>query len=244
MFIKAFGIVLPVAVGGLYVSGALSGSAYSREVERPPASVMAALEDLDITRQPGAPGTDPSASGGVMPLIRIERGPDRLTWVVMSGDRVATRMTAIVEPTDGGRHSHVTAQVERGDAPDDFVSPAFRSKGITMGLFGMAVEGELNKLVSPPVDPSKCREAVARMEQNGIIAPQDRPANLTQAMGNTAKTIVALNAQEAELRRNGCDTSGTGKFETPVSAMGEAPPPPAAGVSFEPGKPMVDVSRR
>jgi hypothetical protein len=156
-----------------------------------------------------------------MPLIRIDRGADRLTWVVMSGDRVATRMTAIVEPTDGGRHSHVTAQVERGDAPDDFVSPAFRSKGITMGQFGMAVEGELNKLVSP-VDPTRCREALARMERNGIMAPQDRPANLTQAMGNAAKTIVALNAQEGELRRNGCDTSGTAKFETPVSAMGEA----------------------
>lgn len=51
--------------GMTYVSGGLGGGAYSREVGRPPAEVMDALADLDITAQPGSPGTDPSRSGGV-----------------------------------------------------------------------------------------------------------------------------------------------------------------------------------
>lgn len=132
MFLKSFGFLAPVALGGLYMMGGFGGG-YERKVERPPAEVMAAVSDLSITDQPGSPGTDPSRSGGVLPTFVLERGADSMTWKVMSGTQVATTMTAHFEPLDGGTRMRVTTSVKRGDAPDDFVSPAFQSNGVTAG---------------------------------------------------------------------------------------------------------------
>ena len=125
------------------------GNGYSHVVDKPQSEVVAALEDLDITAQPGNPGTDPSASGGVKPDIRLEKAADHMTWWVMSGDKVAMAMTANFEPLDGGERTRVTTSVARGDAPDDLVSPAFRSTGITSGLFSVAVDNELEKMTAP-----------------------------------------------------------------------------------------------
>jgi hypothetical protein len=246
MTLKAFVLAAPLALAGLWASGALGSSTYSRDVDRPPAQVLAALEDLDVRRQPGSPGTDPNASGGVTPLFQTERGADRISFFVMSGGKVATRMTALVEPLDGGARSRVTAIVERGDAPDDFVSPAFRSEGITLGLFTMAIEGELNELVSPV---RKSRAECQQLEEQLLLANSGglggRPENLQQGLGNGAQTIMRLHAVEAELRRQGCDTSGGGSNFEPVSdRMSEGGSGGPAGVNFEPGQPMVDVSRR
>ena len=248
MSIKAMILMMPLALGGLWASGALGGSTYSRDVDRSPAQVMAALSDLDVRGQPGAPGTDAAASGGLAPLFRTERGPNQISFVVMSGNRVATRMTAMLEPLDGGARTRVTAAVERGDAPDDFVSPAFRSEGITLGLFTMAIEGELNELTGPPRRSlAECQQ----LEQDLLMANSGgltgRPENLKEGLGNGARTVIRLHAVEGELRRQGCDTSGRGggDFADVESRMaGEGPPPEAGGVNFEPGQPMVDVSRR
>lgn len=250
MSLKAFLLLAPLALGGWWFSG---GAGYSREVDRTPAQVMAALADLDVRGEPGAPGTNPSRSGGIPSLFRTERGANEISFVVMSGNQVATRMTARLEPLDGGRRTRVTAVVERGDAPDDFVAPAFRSHGITMGLFTMALEGELNELTLPARKSAAECEALTRslLEANAPVGAGDRPENLRQAFGNGARVIMTLNAVEAELRRQGCDTRGRGggdRFEGARSAMGAAPPPAAAGAappppgtSFEPGRPMVDV---
>lgn len=252
MLVKSSAILAPLLIGGAYVTGAFDGS-YSREVARPPAEVMAALEDLDVREQPGQPGTDPSRAGGVTPLFRLERTADSMTWKVMSGAQVATSMIVHFEPIDGGRRTRVTAEVERGDAPDDFVSPAFRSEGLTLALFSMAVEGELNELTRPVADPAKCRELIERFEGGGFAsAGSERPANLTEAVGNTAATGLRLHAQEAELRRNGCDTDRPGGAFTPVSEGMMGGPGSAdsfssssadPSVNFEPGKPMVDVGK-
>lgn len=227
MFLKAFGVLTPVVFGGLWLTGALGGGGYAREVDRTPAQVMAALADLDVRHQPGAPGTDPAASGGVRPLFRTERTADSISFVVMSGDKVATRMIAHLVPLDGGARTRVTAEVERGDAPDDFVSPAFRSTGITLGLFRLALEDELNQLVAPPRhSESECRELMERLLQANAPGVADRPDNLAGAMGGTARTIVALGAVEGELRRQGCDTSArAGEPFAPVSnEMGSGSP--------------------
>ncbi|HEY0412996.1 MAG TPA: hypothetical protein VGD66_07635 [Allosphingosinicella sp.] len=248
MFLKTFGALAPVMAGLLYFGGAFGGG-FSRDVDRPPAAVLAALEALDITRQPGSPGTDPSRSGGVAAVFQLARGPDRITWTVMSGDKVATRMTAIVSPLDGGRRSRVTAAVERGDAPDDLVSPAFRSKGITLALFGAAIDDDLNALTAPPPgDPAKCDALKAKFEADNEAAGfAERPSGLGQAIGRTAQIAARLRAMEAELRRNGCDTSPAGgggdRFTEVRSEMGNPGAEPAEGVSFKPGQPMVDTSR-
>lgn len=174
MILKALGLLAPLVAGGLYFAGGFGGG-YHRDVDRTPAQVMEALADLDVRTQPGAPGTDPAASGGVEPVFRTERTGDSISYVVLSGDKVATRMTAHLEPLDGGARTRVTATVERGDAPDDFVSPAFRSRGITMALFSMAIESELNRLVAPP---AKTAEECQELEQRLLLANapvSDRP---------------------------------------------------------------------
>jgi len=236
MSLKAFVLAAPLALGGLWASGAMGSSVYSRDVNRSPAQVMEALSDLDITDQPGSPGTDPSASGGVAPLFRTERTDNSITFYVMSGDKVATRMTAFLEPLDGGKSTRVTAMVERGDAPDDFVSPAFRSEGLTMGLFSVSLEDELNELVAPPRrTAAECQQIQERL----LMANAGDLGERSMAAGT--RTIMRVHAVEGELRRQGCDTSFRGDDFAPVSnAMGSPPP---EGVTIQPGQPMVDVSR-
>lgn len=245
MFLKSFTLLAPLVAGGLWVSGVFGGGAYSRTVDRAPSEVLAALEDLDIRKQPGAPGTDPAASGGVAPVIVPERVADGISFVVMSGDKVATRVTAHLEPLEGGKRTRVTATVERGNAPDDFVSPAFRSKGVTMGLFSIALESELNELVAPPrLSAAECQD----LERQLLLAnaPASEPKNLTQAVGGTAKAIIGLSAVEAELRRRGCRNSGSGEAFKPVEdrmSQGGSAAAADPAVRFEAGKPMVDLSR-
>lgn len=249
MLVKAGGAAA-LLIGGLYAGGVLGGG-YAREVGRPQGEVMRALEDLDITAQPGAPGTDPARSGGVKPLFRLERTADSMTWIVMSGNQVATRMIADFKAIDS-THTKVTAHVERGDAPDDFVSPAFRSKGVTLGLFSMALEGELNELTGPATDVAGCERlmeglqdrmtdaAVARYE-----AGERQPASLSAAMGDTARTVMTLHAVEGERRRLGCKDADPNSFTAPTQLMRAADDAPAQtrdGVSFVPGKPMIDPS--
>ena len=217
MFLKALGVLSPVVLGGLWVTGALGSGDYSRDVNRTPAQVMQALADLDVRQQPGSPETDPSASGGIMPVFRSKRMADSISFVVMSGSQVATQMIAHLEPLDGGKRTRVTAEVKRGDAPDDQVSPAFRSNGITMGLFAMALEDELNQLTGPP---RRSREECGDLERQLLQAnaPVDHRESLSRAVATTARTVVVLNGVEGELRRQGCDTAShaDGPF-TPVS---------------------------
>ena len=248
---KGIFVLAALLFAGGYVAGAFGGGSYARTVGRPQAEVMAALESLDVTAQPGAPGSTADAADEIQPLFRLVKAADRMTWYVMSGDKVSTTMTAVFTPTEGGKATRVTASVERGDAPDDLVSPAFRSEGLTMGLFGMALEGELNALTAPPrADPARCQAIMDGMMAGNMAALGDKPENLTQAMGGTAKTVMRLHAMEAQLRQAGCPTDGNGGEFREVSNMmgsggvsGDARRVHSDEVSFEPGKPMIDVSR-
>jgi hypothetical protein len=163
----------------------------------------------------------------------------------MSGDKVATRMTARVEPLADGRKSRVTTSVQRGDAPDDFVSPALRSEGLTLALFALSVEAELNKLTAPPrADAETCARLEAQLLANAgsSSAAAGEPRNALEAIGSTSKTILALHAAEAELRRRGCPTDRTagrdGEFKMASDTL-KNPPMVVEGVNFEPGKPMI-----
>lgn len=251
MFLKTFAIAAPVLLGGMYVTGALGGGAWSRDVAHPQAEVMRALEDLDIREQPGSPGTDPARSGGVMPLFNLERTDNSMRWKVMSGDKVAVTMIADFKPSADGQKTHVTAHVERGDAPDDFVSPALRSKGLALALFSMALEGELNELTMPaPGDPETCAKLLERFQDANMEAgAQRRPDSLKSAIGQVAATGVRLSAFEAEQRRLGCQHhDGGSDFRPPESSMGSADAPGSSSgrggssgsVSFTPGQPMID----
>jgi hypothetical protein len=215
MFLKTFGIGAPILLGGFYFAGALDGG-YSRDINQPLPTVMAALSDADIRSQPGSPGTDPSAAGGVRPFFRTENTKDSITWTVMSGDKVAVTMKAKLEPINDGKGTHV--------AESDYISPAFRSKSITMALFASMLESELNELTA-----SKSREA-----GNGQSRPHGK-------LSDGIKNAIAIHAAYGEYERTGKDPFESGGFVDVKENMSE--PEATPGVKFEPGKPMIDVSR-
>ncbi|MES2443612.1 MAG: hypothetical protein V4574_12345 [Pseudomonadota bacterium] len=241
---RTLAVAVPVLLGGYYLFG--SAGSYSRLVDRPPAEVAAALDDLDIGEQPGSPGSDPSRSGGVKAIVSHARTADGVTWTVMSGDKVAITMTATLTPVDGGKRTRVTARVARGNAPDDFVPPAFRSTGIAKGLFGMALEAELDELTAPPAgDPRVCEALFERFQAANLASPDlQQRDGLKDAIGDTAAIGVRLAAFQAEARRLGCDRKPAGEGFAPVtSAMGPAPAEGEA-VSYKPGAPMVRATPR
>jgi hypothetical protein len=249
MFLKTFGVLAPVVLGGVYFAGGFT-SAYSRDVGKPQAEVMSALADLDITEQPGAPGTDPSMSGGVRPLFKLERGTDSMTWFVMSGDKVAMRMVASFEPLEGGAQTRVRTSVSRGDAPEEFVSPAFRSTSVTLGLFSAAVEGELNGLTrTRTASDAECRELYEKLM--GGNSPEDRMRQMQDSEQRGVGAVInisgKLRAVRAELERNGCDTSMAAtnrRIKAMQNESASAGSPAQPEVSFEPGKPMIDLSKK
>lgn len=241
MSLKLFIFMAPVALGGYYFASG-SSSSFTRDVDRSPAQVAAAISDLDIRSQPGSPGTDPTRSGGVRPVFRTERTADGVSFVVWSGDKVATRMIAHLEPLDGGRRTRIRGEVVRGDAPDEQVSPAFRSNSTTLALFTVALNQEVDQLLSPPRrGAADCRAMEQRLlEENEANSPTN----------SGLEGIRNLNRMSEELRRQGCNPGGFNRgnqaFQAPSNRMGNAPvaamgPAPTDGTSFRPGQPMVDV---
>jgi hypothetical protein len=237
MSLKIFLFLAPVALGGWYVTSG-PGGGFSQEVDKSPQQVLAAISDLDIRRQPGAPGTDAAASGGIPSEFRTERTAEGITFVVMSGNQVATRMIARLEPLDGGRRTRVTAQVVRGDAPDERIAPAFRSNGVTLGLFSAALRDELTGL-----NGHKSLEECRTLE--GQLLDANPPTD------NPMASIRAIHRMAGELRRQGCTPGEAVRVNGPRPAPGDHMGPmspqagtgaaPAGGANFEPGQPMVDV---
>lgn len=225
------------------MTGALGGG-YSRDVDRPPAEVMNSLADLDITKEPGSPGTDPSLAGGVTPMFVLERGADTMTWKVMSGDKVATIMTAKFAPIGDGARTRVTATVDRGDAPDDLVSPAFRSTGVTLGLFSLALETELDELALPAGgSPAKCDAIIKSFEDEGLARLESGGGASRRGFGEGAQAIMQVNAQAMKLRAAGCDINGNSGEFRPVSQRMSAAPAASGGEPHGPGKPTTDLSQ-
>jgi hypothetical protein len=240
MSLKVFLFLAPVALGGWYMTSGSGGGGFSQEVDKTPQQVLAEISDLDIRRQPGAPGLNPAASGGVPSSFRTERTAEGITFVVMSGNQVATRMIARLEPLDGGRRTRVTAQVVRGDAPDELIPPAFRSNGTTMGLFSAALRDELGTATSRPRKSlEECRQLEIQLLDSN--SPTDNPM----------EAMRSLHRMSRELQSQGCNPGEAvrlnGPTQAPSNRMGAAPPhaargvPPAPDPSFEPGRPMVDV---
>ena len=247
MFGKAFVTIGAAGAIGAYLMGAFSGS-YSRVVGASPDEVRSALMDLDIREAPGEPATDPTRSGGIEPTFLLSQQGDDMVWTVMSRDDVAVRMIAHLQPVDGGRRTKVTASIERGNAPDDFVAPAFRSSSVTLGLFGMVLDSELDELVAPAAaDPATCQKIMDEFEA-GNIADADLHSrdNLSDAFGDTAKIAMKLGALESKLKAAGCPVNNGGPFRPISSEMSDSSSSDSGSsgeVRFDPGKPMIDVSR-
>lgn len=240
-----------LGAAGWWAASSFGGS-YSRVVDRSPSDVASALSDLDIRDQPGAPGTDPTASGGILPTFTVESSPGSVTWFVMSGDKVATRMIAHLEPVDGGAKTKVTAEVVRGDAPDDFVSPAFRSKSVTMGLFSAALEDELDELVFKiGAWGPHCDAIMAKFEQrNAANTDQHNPGSMGQAIAGTSKAVMSIAAMDKELKAAGCpQNSSNANYEPALGMSGPVERLPSSAETApnirpeDAAKPTTDLSR-
>ena len=246
MFGKAFITLGGLAVPAAYFMGAFGGGTFDRTVAASPADVRSALLDLDIRKAPGSPGTDITRAAGVQPLFQLTQEGDDMVWTVMSGKNVAVRMIAHLEPLEGGSKTRVTAEVQRGNAPDDFVSPAFRSEGITLGLFSVVLEDELDDLVRPKtgITKAECQELFEK-----LMAANAPEGGHQSGFAGVARTAMTLSAVEQELKAKGCDTGFKDNFEQPTEHMseGSGSPPQVVrteeDVSFKPGKPMVDLSK-
>ena len=236
MFGKAFTGLCCVAAPAAYLMSGSGG--IDRTVGASPDDVRSALMDLDIRNAPGAPASDPSRSGGVAPLFQLTQEGDDMVWTVTSGDKVAVRMIAHLEPVAGGRQTRVTAKVERGDAPDDFVAPAFRSKGLTLGLFSMVLEDELDDLVRPAgsLSADECRELAEK-----LLSANAPPIEQQSGFGGVARTAMTLGAVESELKFRGCDTGFKSEF-APVSSQMSDDGGAAGGGDYQAGRPMTDLS--
>jgi hypothetical protein len=244
MFGKAFVSLGAMAAIGVYLHGSF-GPGYKRDVGASQADVRAALQDLDIREAPGEPASDPSRSGGVAPAFELSDEGNDMIWTVKSGDKVAVRMIAHLTPIDA-THTRVTAEVERGDAPDDLIAPAFRSTGLTRSLFGMVLDQELDELTVPQtLSKEECRD----LEEKLLLANAPPPDRQT-GFGGVARTALTLAAVEGKLKAAGCSTN-PGKFEDVSNEMGEGGSAPPVenderrdGVNFKPGQPMIDPSKR
>jgi len=226
MFGKSFVVLLLLGAAGAYFAGAFSPG-YSRDIEQPIPLVLTALQSADIRNQPGSPGTDSDLAGGVTPGFKTETTADGIVWTVTSGDKTAVTMTAKLSPIHDGAGTHVIATVERGDAPDDLVSPAFRSHGVTMGLFASMIESRLNQLTA--------------WSSGRAGAPGGG-----RTMADGIRNVMRVNAAYGEYLRTGQDPFAdvhNNEFHDVESHMQPASEKPRQdGVTFEPGKPMIDVS--
>jgi hypothetical protein len=244
MFVRALGGGAAIVGIGMYLHSAF-GPSYSRNVGATPAEVRSALEDLDIRNAPGAPASDPTRSGGVAPTFQLTEQGNDMVWTIMSGDKVAVRLIAHLTPTDNGQHTKVTAEVERGDAPDDFVAPAFRSTSVTRSLFGMVLDQELDGMhVTQTADSEVCQKILHDFEAS---AP---PPEQQTGFGGVARTALKLSALESQLKAAGCPVNPPSSFEEPRAQLteGDGPPPGAPGDEngsgkIQPGKPMLDLSK-
>lgn len=151
MFLKAFASLGLLTTGSLYAFGAFD--AFPATVDGSPEKVMAELADLHVREQPGEPGTSAEAAGGVTPRFIAMQGENLLEWRVMAGNQIAMRLVATFEPIDGGIRTRITPYVERGDAPDAYTPPAFRSTGLASGLFQAALQAEINEMNAPGWGP-------------------------------------------------------------------------------------------
>ena len=181
---------------GAWISGALNFG-YSRTVQRPQAEVMAALEDLDITAQPGAPGTDPSV-GRREAAVPSRQGPERDDLVRderRSGCDPHDRQLRAAEQWRRDPRHHQRGARRRTRRPRLPRLPLARL--ITRGLFSMAVEGELNKpdrarAITKTAD--ECQDIFVRdMAGAGMKMDEaSRHGSLSQAIGAGAMTSMRM----------------------------------------------------
>jgi len=230
-------------VVGLWMSGLFDPKQDPPDiVARPQAEVMDALADLDIAKQPWAPGGP--GSGTPRLDFKLVRGRDTMTWTLISGGKLATRMTAQFAPVDGGAKTRVSTSIYRGDVPDELLPPS----GVLAGLFAMAVRQEIEALTIGPWD-ARCDALFQQMMQEDSDAMTDqllkhrwRDRERTRPREPAGASLDKVTAMEVRLREQGCAVSqapSRNEWWTPPTSL----PLPGAGDLSKPDRPIPSLGR-
>ncbi|MEM6492937.1 MAG: hypothetical protein AAF650_01030 [Pseudomonadota bacterium] len=201
-FVRRLGLAAIFAILGLWgLLLFITGPIWS---DHSPQQVLEGLADLDIRKQPGEPGSTAEAAGGVLPEFRRTRSGRTMRWNVMSGDDIATTMTAQVK--SGWLYgSYIEADVKRGNAPDARTSPAFQSEAITLGLFRSAISDAVGLIGSPGWGPGCAEKHADMLAEHGAF------------------TFVV--SKRDDLYAMGCDTAAMPNDFVPVTSALEAAGP-------------------
>lgn len=227
MILKAVALALPLAVGTAFYAGAgpawfVGADPYRKQVEKPVATVEAALRniELDLLSEAGGNGVELT-----LPQIRRRKNPDGYSWFVMSGRHVAAEMVVRLEPVRKGAATDVRGHVEMGKAPG--AAAGIGNARIMQFLFANALDAALAPLAPPGKQLGA--EEIARKKQLG------------QAAMTTARIVADPMALSSDAIGRYQEHR---KFEREAEERDRAEEQRrAAGLSFEPGEPMVDLSR-
>ena len=226
--LKALAVAVTLAIGTAFYAAPTSSwlvgpDVYRKQIEKPANIVDTALQniELDLLSEAGANGVELA-----LPQIRRRQNPEGYSWFVMSGSQVAAEMVVTVEPLRDGAATQVQGHVEMGDAPG--AARGIGDARLMQFLFANALDAAL-----APLMPSAER-----------VGPEETAKK--KQLGKAAMTTARILADPMAL-----SSEAIGRYEEHQKFIREVEERSrveeqrrAAGISFEPGKPMVDLSKR
>ena len=226
MYLKLVGGGIPVVALGLFVAGFFEATGFAREVDQPPELVLEAISDMEIgTRD--------------RPVqLRPEHDSNRISWTVNDNGRVAARMTATMEPLDGGRRTRIRAEIEGG--PE--LQPAFRTLSGALEQFAAAMDKELTE-VGPDGWGLICDAMIVRfLMENSDVRLSESDSNM-ETVFTAARVAGSAMQLQRQLTSAGCDINQPFRQLRGWDAGDRSRPrwsrqPGHSTVSFEPGRPM------
>jgi hypothetical protein len=232
MFYKAVAAsVVSVFAGVFWLSGASSSpTASERLIEKPVDAVYAALSDVDeVTSWSIHPAF---AELKNTPSVEVRKSLNQsITWLAKSGPHKTFDLTLRLSPSADHKSTHAALEYIQHPLPADFaVEPGFMGPEEIRAKIGVELAQKMSK-VDPEFASEIKREAVA-------------PA-MRKAMGLAIHTAT----HQEEVAQFGADQVAQGMRDREASdqdayrqAQERALAAQREAVSFEPGKPMVDVS--
>jgi hypothetical protein len=226
--LKALAVAIPLSIGTAFYAGAIpswfvGAEIYRKQIEKPVPTVVNALENIefDLLSEAGNNGVELA-----LPQIRRRKNPDGYSWFVMSGRHVAAEMVVTLAPVAKGAATDVRGHVEMGTAPG--TAPGIGNERIMQFLFANALDAALAPLARPAERLGA--EETAKKKQLGDAA-MTTAAILADPMAISSEAIERYEEHEKVER----EAEERERVEEQRRA---------SGVSFEPGKPMVDLSKR
>lgn len=222
----AFGLALMMTpLGGLGSFG-LGSSNFEATVDQPVAIVSSAIADMEMN----ALARDGMARSF---FVRRQRNRDGgYSWYLMKDGDVALEMLARLAPADGGRGTVVTGEVRPGKGR--IASGAVRTAFNEMLAAELLEVAPLAKRMEPTEIARRQRAAAGKM---GVLQLISDPA----AVDAVRESVTADFDDSATAAGAMSDVQAMRTISDSAPAASPSPPQTPPPVSFEPGKPMVDL---